>query len=95
MPALSPRPPRPTTPHRVRGARTAASALLVLALLLGASAWGAPRVSADGIGISVAMLSSPHVGVPFTVELGAHGGTPPYTWSVVEGALPPGLTLLR
>lgn len=94
MPAVAPRTPRRSARHRMRGGKAVASTLLALVLVLGASAWSAPRASADGIGISVSMLSSPHVGVPFTLELAAHGGTPPYMWSVVDGALPPGLTLL-
>jgi hypothetical protein len=94
MPAVPSHQPQPSTRHRMRGGRAVVSALLALTLLLAAGAWGAPRASADGIGISVSMLSSPQVGVPFTLELAAHGGTPPYTWSVVDGALPAGLTLL-
>ena len=67
--------------------------VIVLVIALGTAALPA-RALADGIGISVSMLGSPSVGVPFTVEFGAHGGTPPYTWSLVDGALPAGLTLL-
>jgi hypothetical protein len=35
------------------------------------------------------------VGVPYSRDLPAQGGTPPYTWSVVNNIneLPPGLTL--
>lgn len=74
--------------------RRAASSLAVLLVALGLSITNAPRAQADGIGISVSMMSQPNIGVPFTLEFGAHGGTPPYRWSVVEGALPPGLALL-
>jgi hypothetical protein len=33
------------------------------------------------------------VGVPFTYTFTVSGGTPPYGWAIVAGALPPGLTL--
>jgi Putative Ig domain len=33
--------------------------------------------------------------LPYSLTLGAVGGTPPYDWSTIAGALPPGLTLDR
>ncbi len=38
-------------------------------------------------------LAGGAVGVNYTQALAATGGTPPYTWTVVAGTLPPGLTL--
>jgi hypothetical protein len=38
-------------------------------------------------------IPASEVGVALRVELGATGGTPPYTWALSTGALPPGLVL--
>ncbi len=38
-------------------------------------------------------LPTPTVGVPYTLQFWAYGGTEPYTFAVTAGALPPGLTL--
>jgi Putative Ig domain len=39
------------------------------------------------------MLPSAQAGTPYSVKLSADGGITPYTWSVVSGALPYGVTL--
>src|SRR5262249_23666180 len=43
--------------------------------------------------ITTATLPAATAGVAYTATLAATGGTPPYTWSIASGALPPGLTL--
>lgn len=48
---------------------------------------------ADQILVAPATLSSTSPGVTYAATLSASGGAPPYTWSIVSGSLPPGLTL--
>jgi hypothetical protein len=43
--------------------------------------------------VSVGQLESGTIGAPFSLLLAASGGSPPYTWRIESGALPPGLTL--
>ena len=38
-------------------------------------------------------IPASEVGVPVSITLGATGGTPPYTWTLSEGDLPPGVAL--
>ncbi len=53
---------------------------------------GAPTASGGALTIDNPPLPSATVGTPYDGALGASGGTPPYTWNVIGGALPPGLT---
>lgn len=46
-----------------------------------------------GPSISCPVTNTGTVSVPFTATIGASGGTVPYTFSIVGGSLPPGLSL--
>ncbi|RMG06357.1 MAG: hypothetical protein D6731_25960 [Planctomycetota bacterium] len=43
--------------------------------------------------ITTTGLPAATVGAPYSASISGSGGQPPYTWSVVAGALPPGLSL--
>jgi hypothetical protein len=43
--------------------------------------------------ITTTSLPNGKVGVLYSATLSASGGMPPYTWSIVSGSLPAGLTL--
>jgi hypothetical protein len=43
--------------------------------------------------ITTVVVSNATVGLAYSAPLGANGGTAPYTWSLVSGTLPPGITL--
>jgi len=45
------------------------------------------------LSVTTAYLATRPIGVPYSQTLTAAGGLPPYTWSIVSGSLPPGLTL--
>jgi hypothetical protein len=47
------------------------------------------------LSISTTSLPQDPVGVAYGQQLAATGGTPPYTWAVASGSLPPGLTLAQ
>src|SRR5450631_4148652 len=70
---------------------------LELALIVGGIGAVLQPVSGDFLGKSVtinaAILPSAKVGVAYSQQLTATGGTGTYIWSVVSGSLPPGLTL--
>ena len=50
-------------------------------------------VSGGGLAITTATLPGGKAGTTYNQTLAASGGTPPYTFAVTTGALPPGLTL--
>lgn len=51
------------------------------------------RVTAPALYIEADAMPMPRKGVPYSFELTAAGGVPPYTWSVPSGSLPPGLSI--
>ncbi|MCU1234846.1 MAG: hypothetical protein JWP63_2813 [Candidatus Solibacter sp.] len=55
----------------------------------------APGASGVGAGTPAVTCAFPSglIGLPYSSSLGATGGTPPYTFSITAGGLPPGLTL--
>jgi glucose/arabinose dehydrogenase len=48
---------------------------------------------AGTLAITTAALPASVVGESYAATLAASGGTPPYSWSIASGALPPGLSL--
>jgi hypothetical protein len=65
-------------------------AVLVIAAI---AALTAVQASAATLAISTAALPGGEVNVPYSENLSATGGTAPYTWAVVGGALPAGVSL--
>ncbi|HWS95900.1 MAG TPA: putative Ig domain-containing protein, partial [Candidatus Methylomirabilis sp.] len=45
------------------------------------------------LAVSTSSLTGGSIGVPYSAVLSATGGVPPYTWSLISGTLPAGLTL--
>ncbi len=52
-----------------------------------------PAAGPAPVSVNTASLPPAAVGQAYSVTLQAGGGTPPYTWSLAAGALPPGLAL--
>lgn len=84
------------TGARVAGralARTGAVTLDTNSVSAGGCGAAGPGVGACPIGITPEVLPGGAVGVPYSVQLLGNSGIAPYTYEVVSGTLPPGLTL--
>ncbi len=68
---------------------------LIFALVLAACGGGGSSASSQTSSPAIATSSLPDggVNVAYSATLSATGGTTPYSWSIVSGALPPGVTL--
>jgi hypothetical protein len=69
--------------------------LLLATSLLLCSCAGVASIAPDParLTIQTATLDPGQVGVPYHQQLTASGGSGPYSWSITEGTLPPGLSL--
>ena len=65
----------------------------ILVALLVACGSSSPKIQTPPLSITTSSLPTAQVGVAYNAQLAATGGTPPYTWSLASGNLPPGLTL--
>ena len=54
---------------------------------------GPPLSSVSQLQVSTMALPNGKASQPYRAMLSVNGGTRPYTWSVVAGSLPPGLTI--
>jgi hypothetical protein len=77
----------------VRVSLTICCALLVLLATAGATPVYAAQGDSQSLEIAVQSQQTAVAGDSFNLPLVAHGGFLPYTWSLSEGQLPPGLKL--
>ncbi len=84
----------PTHPTRVPRARLALAtvATLLVSLFMPAIAGASPHVT-DTLSITTLSLPAATDGAAYAATLGASGGTQPYVWSILTGAVPLGLVL--
>jgi hypothetical protein len=67
--------------------------LLVVLLALSSGTLSPLRASADTLSVTTTSMPDAHGGTYYSTQLNATGGTMPYTWSIVVGSLPEGLSL--
>ena len=69
------------------------SPALLIAFLLAGCASSGGVTPPPALQITTVSLPSANIGEIYAQQLTAVGGTAPYTWSLVSGSLPPGITL--
>ena len=65
----------------------------ISATLSGVAGSATLTVQATPLTITTVTLPGSTLNVSYSATLAAGGGTPPYTWSIADGSLPPGLSL--
>lgn len=86
-----------TAKSRSGGAGALLVAILVSAVLLGSCGGGStagtpPPSPPPALSVTTSALTNAQIDVPYAASLAATGGTAPYTWSLMSGTLPPGLS---
>ena len=81
--------------HKRHYLRLAAAALVLVSPFLNGCGRVGTAVNGDPAPLAVAIevLPAAQAGTPYSATLQASGGTAPYTWSLIGGALPQGLLL--
>lgn len=83
----------PSRPSRAQIETGVLSGLIVAGAVAGVAYLASRRSGAAALLISTATLPPAASGFPYSTSLQAQGGTPPYSWALTQGSLPPGLQL--
>jgi len=68
--------------------------LLALSMILCSCAgFVSEKTDPAGLTIMTGTLAAGQVGVPYSQQITVAGGTAPYTWTISQGSLPPGMNL--